>query len=218
MTEINCDVPVIGFVWNFHGKGFPHHFTDTVTFYTLFIYFVTCSRLGVSRQTVQTLCHPRPVQLYTVYTPRYCDADRETPGGGTRAMPRMSRNGWYGPQPLLSPGSGHWTSQSRCRDHSVSGHRTDIGLNWHNLIIVMRPDSPCQDFRHTSIWFLTFSLKWWSNLSSDMMMIAMASLLLQSHWASPPNHLDTIVFHFWMNRAMMRLEGETKDVIKCLME
>ena len=126
----------------------------------LFRYFVTCSRLGVSRQTVQTLCHPQPVQLYTVYTPGYCDADRVTPGGGTRAMPRMSRNGWYGPQPFLSPWPGHWTSQSRCRDHSVSGHRTDIGLNGHNLIIVMRPDSPCQDFRHTSIWFLTFSLKW----------------------------------------------------------
>ena len=64
---------------------------------------------------------------------------------------------------MIRPGPGHWTSQSRCRDHSVSGHRTDIGLNGHNLIIVMWPDSPCQDFRHTSIWFLTFSLKWCSN-------------------------------------------------------
>ena len=60
-------------------------------------------------------------------------------------------------------GPGHWTSQSRCRDHSVSGHRTDIGLNGPDLIIVTRPDSPGQDFRHTSIWFLTFSLKWCLN-------------------------------------------------------
>ena len=130
----------------------------------LFRYFVTCSRLGVSRQTVQTLCHPRPVQLYTVYTPGILWR-----GPGNTGRGHASHATDVEKRMILDTGSdlsdhlGHWTFQSRCRDHSVSGHRTDIGLNGPNLIIVMRPDSPCQDFRHTSIWFLTFSLKWCYN-------------------------------------------------------
>ena len=168
MTVIDYDVPVIDFVWNFHGKFFPHHFTDTVTFYT---YLDILLRVHGSASQGRLYKHCVIPGLYSCTQcthPGYCDADRVTPGGGTRAMPRMSRNGWYlirAPTFLItwSPGPGHWTFQSRCRDHSVSGHRTDIGLNGHNLIIVMRPDSPCQDFRHTSIWFLTFSLKWCYN-------------------------------------------------------
>ena len=43
------------------------------------------------------------------------------------------------------------------------GDQTDIGLNGPNLIIVIWPDRPWRDFGHTSIWFLTFSLKWCHN-------------------------------------------------------
>ena len=92
--------------------------------------------------------------------PGYCDADRAVARERCHGCREMDDTGC---QPFWSPGPGHWTSPSRCRDHSVSSHRADIGLNGPDLIIVTWPDSPGQDFRHTSIWFLTFSLKWCLN-------------------------------------------------------
>lgn len=95
MTVIDYDVPVIDFVWNFHGKFFPHHFTDTVTFYT---YLDILLRVHGSASQGRLYKHCVIPGLYSCTQcthPGYCDADRVTPGGGTRAMPRMSRNGWY---------------------------------------------------------------------------------------------------------------------------
>ena len=187
---------MIDSVWNFHGKDFPHHFIYISCLLHLTLDHITCNVF--TAQCLKADCtiivmYPGPVQLYSaLYTPGILWRGPEC-NGGTRPMPRMSRNGWY-----VDTGPGH-LNQGVAMTQSP-GHRTDIGLNGPNLIIVIWPDRPCRDFRHTSNWFLTFSLKWCNNHPKWWCLHWHYIAIVKSRWASS-NHLDMIVFHLrWIGR------------------
>ena len=115
--------------------------------------------------------------------PGYCDADRMAPGARERChgCREMDDTG-------CQPSPGHLTSQSECRDHSVSGRSDRHWFKWpqsdnSNLTRQALSGVP------THFYLISHLLSKMMSQSSEVIVIGIIIIIVKS------NHLDMIVFH-----------------------